>query len=70
MLDSDPDRPRFLRRFPGSLWGGDGLTGASNSSPFNVAMSETGGNVSFSTSLSQMRQAFASADQAESSNRL
>jgi len=62
LLDNDPDRPRFLRRFPGSLWGGG--PGA-NSSPFNVAMSETGGNVSFSTSLSQMRQAFASADQAK-----
>ncbi|MGH6736463.1 MAG: autotransporter domain-containing protein [Methyloceanibacter sp.] len=59
LLDDDPDRPRFLRRFPGSLWGG-GPGG--DGSPFNVTASENGSNVAFSTSLSQMRQAVASAD--------
>ncbi len=59
LLDDEPDRPRFIRRFPGSLWG-SGSGG--NGSPFDVAASETGNNISFSTSLSQIRQAVASAD--------
>ena len=59
LLDDEPDRARFLRRFPGSLWGGGpGGTG----SPFNVSQSESGNQIAFSTSLSQMRQAVASAD--------
>ena len=64
LLDNDPDRPRFIRRFPGSAWGG-GPGG--NSSPVNVAMSETGGNMSFSTSLGQIASAMANADQAKQS---
>jgi outer membrane autotransporter protein len=59
LLDDEPDRPRFIRRFPGSLWGG-GPGG--DGSPFNITASENGGNIAFSTSLSQMRQAVASAD--------
>jgi Autotransporter beta-domain len=62
LLDDDPDRARFLRRYPSSLWGGG--PGA-NSSPFNFAASEKpGGQMSFSTSLSQIRSAIASADKA------
>ena len=57
LLDDEPDRPRFIRRFPGSLWGG----GPGNtSSPVNVAASESGDSIAFSTSLSQMHQAAAS----------
>ena len=56
LLDDEPDRARFIRRFPGSLWGG------SSNTPVDVAASETGGSVAFSTSLSQMRNAVASAD--------
>ena len=65
MLDDEPDRPRFIRRFPGSLWGGNGGTGTTNSSPFNLAMSGADGKASFSTSLSQMASAMAGADQAK-----
>jgi hypothetical protein len=59
LLDDEPDRPRFIRRFPGSLWGGSANT---NAPPVSVAASESGNDVAFSTSLSQMRQAVASAD--------
>jgi outer membrane autotransporter protein len=59
LLDDEPDRPRFIRRFPGSLWGGG--PGAT-SSPFNLSQSETGNDIAFSTSLSQMKRAVASAD--------
>jgi len=59
LLDDEPDRPRFIRRFPGSLWGGG--PGAT-SSPFNVSQSESGNQIAFSTSLGQMKRAVASAD--------
>ena len=66
LLDDEPDRPRFIRRFPGSVWGGGpGGGGGTNSSPFNLAMSEADGKASFSTSLSQMASAMAGADQAK-----
>lgn len=57
LLDDEPDRPRFIRRFPGSLWGG---SANANASPIDVASSGSGGSVAFSTSLSQIRQASAS----------
>jgi outer membrane autotransporter protein/uncharacterized repeat protein (TIGR01451 family) len=59
LLDDDPDRIKFFRRFPGSLWGGG--PGAT-SSPFNISQSEGGNQIAFSTSLSQMKRAVASAD--------
>ena len=65
LLDADPDRPRFIRRFPGSLWGGSSGTGATSSTPFNLAMSEADGKASFSTSLSQMASAMAGVDKAK-----
>ena len=46
LLDDDPDRIKFFRRFPGSLWGG-GQGGPA--SPFDVSQSETGNQVAFST---------------------
>ena len=62
LLDDEPDRPRLLRRFPGALWGsGPG----SNGSPFNFTASETGERIAFSTSLSQVMGANASADLAK-----
>lgn len=65
LLDDEPDRPRFLRRFPGSLWGGG--PGGDTSAPFSLAPSATGGNVAFSTSLGQISRAMASADTAKQS---
>ncbi|HUV33259.1 MAG TPA: autotransporter outer membrane beta-barrel domain-containing protein, partial [Devosiaceae bacterium] len=65
LLDNDPDQPRILRRFPGSLWGGSGGAGGTNSTPFNLAMSEADGRASFSTSLSQIASAMAGTDQAK-----
>ena len=65
LLDDEPDRPRFIRRFPGSLWGGNGGTGTTNSTPFNLAMGDADGKASFSTSLSQMASAMAGVDQAK-----
>lgn len=59
LLDDEPDRIKFFRRFPGSLWG-DGLGG--NGSPFNISQAASGNSVAFSTSLNQMRQAVAHAD--------
>jgi len=63
LLDDEPDRPRFIRRFPGSLWGGSGGSGGTSSTPYNLAMSEADGKASFSTSLSQMASAMAGVDQ-------
>jgi len=65
ILDDEPDRPRFIRRFPGSLWGGD-TNG--NTPPFSIASSGQGNRIAFSTSLSQMRQAVASAEPAIDEN--
>ena len=65
ILDDEPDRPRFIRRFPGSLWGSNTN---SNTPPFSVASSGQGNRIAFSTSLSQMRQALASADPAIDEN--
>jgi len=58
MLDDEPDRPRFIRRYPGSLWG-DG--GGDNTPPIDIAAGENGNGLAFSTSLNQMRRAFAAA---------
>jgi outer membrane autotransporter protein len=62
LFDDEPDRPRFLRRFPNSLWGGGSTSGGS---PFDVAASESGGDVTFSTSLSQLAGFMAGADQSK-----
>ena len=58
MLSDEPDRPRFLRRVPGSLWGDAG-----SSAPFNFTGSTSGlgSHMVFSTSLSQLARAEARA---------
>jgi len=59
MLSDEPDRPRFIRRFPGALWGSDP---GHNAPPIDIASVENGNGVAFSTSLSQMRRALANAE--------
>ena len=53
LLGDEPDRPRFIRRSPNSLWGSPG----GSASPFNVSQLENGNRIALSTSLSQMREA-------------
>lgn len=70
LLMEEPDRARFLRRAPGSLWGDSGASpGQANASgrPFNFTGSSEGPNsrMSFSTSLSQIAQANAAAEARE-----
>ncbi len=62
MLYNQPDRPRFLRRMPGSLWGGGGSSGGGG--PFNFAGTTNGldSHMVFSTSLSQIARAEANAE--------
>ncbi len=59
MLSDEPDRPRFLRRVPGSLWG----DGAADTTPFSVTGSSSGfgSQMVFSTSLAQLARAEANA---------
>ena len=68
LLESEgPDRARFIRRVPGSLWGDDNSSGAmaSNDRPFSFSGSTAGANTRmvFSTSLSQMMRAGEKADE-------
>ncbi len=65
LIDHEPDRPRLIRRLPGSLWDGGGTQSASAAtSPFNVAGGSDAfsSQISFSTSMSQIAQAQANAD--------
>lgn len=59
LLSEEPDRPRFLRRVPGSLWGDD----AFGSAPFSFTGSSSGldSHLVFSTSFSQIAHAEAKA---------
>ena len=63
LLSEEPDRPRFLRRRPASLWGDDDRS-ANNNAPFSFAGSSGAldSHVVFSTSLAQMARAEANAD--------
>jgi len=59
MLSDEPDRPRFLRRVPGSLWGD---TGSTTPFSFTGSTSGLGSHMVFSTSLAQLARAEAKAD--------
>jgi Autotransporter beta-domain len=63
MLYNQPDRPRFLRRLPGSLWGGGSSDGGG---PFNFVGTSNGldSHMVFSTSLSQIARAESNGDSA------
>lgn len=61
LLEEEPDRPRFIRRFPGSLWGDGG--GPGGSSPVELSFSGSG-TVAFSTSLSRIARYGAQVDDA------
>ncbi len=58
LASEEPDRARFLRRVPGSLWGDDGGAGpgGAGGEPFTLSATGTGpnGQMVFSTSLSQI----------------
>ncbi len=66
LTDNEPDRSRFIRRFPGSLWGEDTSSLGSNvgESAFSVSgnSSALASQMSFSTSLSRIAQAHADAE--------
>jgi hypothetical protein len=61
LIDDEPDRARFLRRIPGSLWGEDdganGSTTASTPLSFSGASGPFSSQMSFSTSTSRIAQA-------------
>jgi hypothetical protein len=62
LLDEEPDRPRLIRRSPGTLWDGGAQNGAA--APFTMSGGSDGlsTRLSFATSMSQMAQAQANAD--------
>ena len=65
LLSQEPDRSRFLRRIPGSLWSDDGTSSgvAGYGAPFSFTGNADGlsTTMAFSTSLAQMRSASAQA---------
>jgi outer membrane autotransporter protein len=66
-LNEGPDRARFVRRVPESLWGDD--DSANSNAPFNFAATSNslGSRMVFSTSLRQIARANAKADRAHDS---
>ncbi len=67
ITSEEPDRNRMIRRLTGSLWGAGG---GGDGTPFAFAGSSSaqGGNVNFSTSVSQVIRAANAADRGKSGN--
>lgn len=72
ILQSEPDRWRYVRKFDGSLWGEDGEDGAGNGgitayapADFSMAGSGASGRFAFSTSLQQIQSYLAASDAEE-----
>jgi outer membrane autotransporter protein len=66
LANDEPDRSRFIRRLPGSLWGDDDddNQGGGANGPFSFTGSSSGlsSQMSFATSLSRIAQAHADAE--------
>ncbi|MGH6770464.1 MAG: DUF7507 domain-containing protein [Xanthobacteraceae bacterium] len=65
LASHEPDRSRFIRRLPGSLWGDDDSNpGTDTGGPFGFAgsSSPTSSRMSFTTSIARIAQAHADAE--------
>jgi hypothetical protein len=72
LANNEPDRARFIRRVPGSLWG-DSRPGGfdTGGGPFSLSgySGELSSQMTFATSLSQVVRAYADADTAADKNK-